>query len=141
MTLSGSSGGTTTTDGLGNYNFTVLAGGDYTVTPSKAGRAPTSNGIDTVDVLALQRHFLMMGAPLSGCRFTAADVNLNGLVNTQDVIAVQRFFLGFTTGIAEVGKYQFSPINRSYSPLTIDQTNQNYDAIVFGDVASPFAIP
>jgi len=69
----------------------------------------------------------------------AADVDgLNG-VNTVDVVAVQRFFLGLTTGIANVGKYHFNPANRSYSPLVISQTNQNYDTLIFGDVAMPFA--
>jgi len=55
-----------------------------------------------------------------------------------DVIAVQRFFLVLSTGIANTGKYQFNPVNRSYPGIVIDQTGQNYDALVFGDVASGF---
>jgi hypothetical protein len=62
-------------------------------------------------------------------------------VNTVDVVAMQRFFLGFTTGLANVGQYEFNPVNRSYSGIVTDQTNQNYDALVFGDVASPFVEP
>jgi hypothetical protein len=57
------------------------------------------------------------------------------------VIAIQRFFLGLSTGIANVGKYSFNPVNRSYSPLLVNQTGQNYDTIVFGDAATPFANP
>jgi len=141
MTMTGSSGATTVTDPLGNYTFSASPGGDYTITPTKAARLPASNGIDTVDVTAIQRHFLMQGQPLSGCRLTAADCATPAGITTGDVIATQRFFLGFTTGIGNAGKYQFDPVNRSYSPLTTDQTNQNYGAIVFGDVASPFAVP
>lgn len=139
MTLTGTSGGSTATNGSGNYTFAGLtSGGGYTVTPSKADISPGSVGIDTVDVIAIQRHFLTLGTPLSGCRLTAADVNaLNG-VDTVDVIAVQRFFLGLSTGIANCGKYQFNPLNRSYSPLTSNQTGQNYNTLVFGDVASGF---
>ena len=37
MSLSGSAVATTTTDAAGNYAFTGLANGSYTVTPSKAG--------------------------------------------------------------------------------------------------------
>src|SRR5205814_649930 len=55
-----------------------------------------------------------------------------------DVIAIQRFFLGSSTGIANVGKYQFNPANRIYSGIVSDQTGQNYDTLVFGDVASGF---
>jgi len=114
------------------------SGGNYAVTPSKAPLLPASNGINTVDVVAVQRHFLILGTPLSGCRLTAADVNgVNG-VNTVDVIAIQRFFLGLTSGISNVGRYQFNPVNRSYAPLNNNQTAQNYETIVFGDVATPF---
>jgi len=62
---------------------------------------------------------------------------VNG-IDTVDVIAVQRFFLAQSTGVANVGKYQFNPPSRSYSNVVNDQTGQNYDAIVFGDVATPF---
>ena len=68
----------------------------------------------------------------------AADVNGDSSVNTVDVIAIQRFFLGLSTGIANTGKYQFTPANRTYTAIVSDQTAQNYDTLVFGDVASAF---
>jgi len=108
------------------------------VTPTKAALSPGSAGIDTIDVIAIQRHFLNLGTPLSGCRLTAADVNADTLVDTIDVIAVQRFFLNLSTGIANTGKYKFNPLNRSYPGVVTDQTGQNYDALIFGDVAAGF---
>ena len=132
LTLTGSGSGSTLSDGSGNYTFAGLpSGGNYTVMPMKAALTPGSTGIDTVDVIAMQRHFLNLGTPLSGCRLTAADVNgLNG-IDTVDVIAIQRFFLGLSTGIANTGKYQFNPANRSYPGVISDQTGQNYDTLVF----------
>src|SRR5204863_2104540 len=117
-----------------------FSGGSYTVTPTKAAIPPSPGtpGINTVDVVAIQRHFLVIGTPLSGCKLAAADVNGVGGVNTVDVVAVQRLFLQLSTGIANVGKYQFNPVNRSYSPLITDQTAQDYNAIVFGDVATAY---
>jgi hypothetical protein len=139
LTLTGTTSGSTLSDVSGNYTFSSLAaGGNYTVTPTKAALAPASAGINTVDVVAIQRHFLVLGTPLTGCRLTAADVDLNSSVNTIDVVAVQRFFLGSQTGIANVGKYKFTPASRTYPGLVSDQTAQNYDALVFGDVASGF---
>ena len=91
-----------------------------------------------MDVIAIQRHFLNLGTPLSGCRLTAADVNADTLVDTVDVIAVQRFFLTLTTGIANAGKYQFNPLSRSYAGIVSNQTGQNYDALIFGDVAASY---
>ena len=140
LNLAGSASGSTLSDGSGNYQFSSLAaGGSYTVTPVKSALTPGSTGINTVDVVATQRHFLGLGTPLSGCRLTAADVNGDTLINTVDVIAIQRFFLGLTTGIANTGEYQFNPANRTYPGVVSDQTGQNYDTLVFGDVTSPFA--
>ena len=100
--------------------------------------AAGSTGINTVDVLGVQRHFLGITVIPAGCRLSAADVNGDAAVSTIDVVAVQRFFLGFTTGIANVGKFSFSPANRSYPAISGNQTGQNYDSLVFGDVASGY---
>src|SRR5205814_5828786 len=124
LTLTGSGSGSTLSDGSGNYQFSALpAGGNYTVTPSKAARLPGSANINTVDVIGVQKQFLT-GTFLTGCRLMAADVNGDTLVNTQDVIAVQRFFSGFTNAIANVGKYKFTPANRTYAGITTNQTAQ-----------------
>jgi hypothetical protein len=137
LTLTGTMSGSTLSDGSGNYQFLSLtSGGTYTVTPTKAALVPGSAGIDTVDVAATQHQFFR--PTLSGCRLTAADVNGDSAINTVDVIAIQRFFLGLTTGIANVGKYQFIPANRTYPGVVSDQTGQNYDTLIFGDVASHF---
>ena len=58
-------------------------------------------------------------------------------VNTVDVIAIQRFFLGLSTGIANTGKYKFTPVNRTYTAIVTNQTGQGYDTLVFGDVDRP----
>jgi len=139
MSYTGTTSGSGLTDGSGNYTLSSLtSGGNYTVTPSKAALLPATAGITTVDVIGIQRHFLNLGVPLSGCRLTAANVNGVGGVDTVDVIATQRFFLGLTSGIGNVGKYQFSPASRNYSGIVTPQTSQNYDALIFGDVATSF---
>ena len=139
LTLTGSASDSTLSDASGNYLFSSLpSGGSYVVTPTKTARAPGSAGINTVDVIATQRHFLNIGTPLAGCRLAAADVNGNTTVDTVDVIAIQRFFLFLTTGIANTGKYKFTPANRSYVGIDSDQTGQNYDTLVFGDTAPGF---
>jgi hypothetical protein len=140
LNLTGDTTTSALSDGSGNYTFTGLAsGGSYTVTPTKADRVPGSSGINTLDVIAVQKHFLGSATLPPGCRLTAADVNGVGGINTLDVIAIQHFFLGQTIGIANVGKYQFTPADHTYSPLTSDQTGQDFDALIFGDVTGPFA--
>jgi len=137
MTLSGSSTGTTLTDASGNYSFTVNTGGTYTVTPSKASITPGTAGINTVDVLAVQRHFLSIALIPAGCRQLAADVVVNGSINTQDVLALQRFFNGFTSGTGSCGQYKFVPSSSSY-PALASSVVTNYAMYVVGDVATPF---
>jgi len=140
--LGGDVSGSALSDNSGNYQLPSLtAGGTYTVTPSKAARTPGSTGINTVDVIATQRHFLIIGTPLSGCPLLASDTNGDASINTVDVVAIQRFFLALPNGIANTGKYQFSPTSRSYPAVAVDQTNQNYNTLIFGDVAPPFAEP
>ena len=142
LTLSGSGSSTTLSDGTGNYSLITLAsGGTYTVTPSKTPLPPISLGINTIDVLAIQRHFLSITPIPAGCRLSAADANGDSAVNTIDVIAIQRFFLGLTTGLANVGKYQFNPVNRNYPGIVSNQSGQDYNAFIYGDVASPYAVP
>jgi len=140
LTLTGSASDSTLTNGLGNYTLLSLApGGSYTVTPTKSAVTPGFADINIVDVLATLRHFLNAGTPLSGCQLTAADVNGDSEVNVIDVIAIKRFFLGLSTGIANTGTYQFIPANRTYPGVVTDQTGQDYDTLIFGDVASSFA--
>ena len=109
------------------------------MTVNKEARAPGSSGINTVDMVATQQHFLNLVPLPVGCQRDAADVNDDAVINTVDVVAIQRFFLVQATGIANVGKYQFTPASRAYPGIASDQTGQNYDTLVFGDVASPFA--
>ena len=139
LNLTGDTTASTLSDGSGNYQFSSLAaGGSYVVTPTKAALAPGSAGINTVDVVATQRHFLNITPLPLGCALTAADVNGDTLINTVDVIAIQRFFLGLSTGTANTGQYQFSPASRTYPGVVTDQTGQDYDTLVLGDVASGF---
>jgi FtsP/CotA-like multicopper oxidase with cupredoxin domain len=138
--LSGDAQGSTVSDSSGYYSFAALIEGNtYTVTPSKSALPPASLGINTLDVVAVQRHFLGIALIPPGCRLTAADVNGDTNINTVDVVAIQRFFLGFSTGLANVGKYQFNPASRTYPTITGDQPDQDYDALIFGDVAPAFA--
>lgn len=133
ITLTGAESVSTQSNDLGNYTLVASLGGNYTVTPTKSANVPGSQGIDVIDTIAVQRHFLGI-TTLAGCQLSAADVNANGSVTTTDVLAINRFFLGYTTGIANVGQYKFTPVNRAYSPLTNDQQDQNYDAFIYGDV-------
>src|ERR1044072_5485353 len=59
LTLTGSMSASTTTDASGNYTFSSLpGGGNYVVTASKTPVVPGGHGITSVDLIAVQRHYL-----------------------------------------------------------------------------------
>lgn len=139
LSLTGGLLGSTQSDASGNYLFSsLLLAGSYIVTPSKGRLPPGSPGINTIDVIALQRQFLTIGTIPPGCRLAAGDVNGDTAITTADVVATQRFALGWGTGIGNVGVYEFTPTNRTYIGLLTSQTGQDFAALVFGDVASGY---
>lgn len=135
LTLSGSVSASALSDSTGRYGFPFLTmGGNYLVVPSKARVVPGTAGIDTIDVIAVQRHYL--NNPLTGCSLIAADIDGNGRIDTIDAVGIQRFAVGGTVGIADVGKYRFAPVNRTYLNLMTDQNDQDYDTVLVGDVVT-----
>ena len=73
MALTGSMSSSTLSDASGNYTFTgLVSGGTYTVTPTKSALPPGFAAINTIDVVATQRHFLTVtlshGLSAHGCR-------------------------------------------------------------------------
>ena len=117
--------------------MTLPTGGNYVATPTHLPRPLASAGINTIDAIATQQHYLTI-TTLTGCAFTAADVDISGVVDTVDVVAIQRFFIGRTFGTSNVGKYKFTPVTRTYPSLISDQTAQDYSTIIYGDVVGAF---
>ena len=139
LNLTGDMTDSVLSDSAGNYSFTVLIPGSYTITPTRTPLPAGSGGIATADVLAANRHYLGLTPLPPGCRLAAAEVTGDSIVNTQDVIAIQRFFLGRTFGTGNVGHFAFIPASRAYPDLGGNQTAQDFDVFVYGDLTSPFA--
>lgn len=106
MTLSGAGSGTTTTDASGNYTFSSLANGSYTITPGLTGFTftPTSSP-QTVS-----------SADITGVTFTAAAV----VVNVQLVACP-----GSGTTDATIQNFAFSPGTLTISANTIVKWTNN----------------
>ena len=80
LTLSGSGSGTASSDGFGNYSFSGLSNGTYTVTPSKSGYtfAPVS------------QQTTISGANTSLGAFTATSTVVPGLVSVDVTTSTDR---------------------------------------------------
>src|SRR5260370_7361282 len=90
VAVSGAASATTTTDSAGNYTFTGLANGTYTVTPSHTGFTFTPSS----------RSVTINGANATGANFTA------------QAQGGQTFRIPPTTSPAAVSRDPTSPITR-----------------------------
>jgi hypothetical protein len=76
-------------DGL--YDFSVVAGNDYTVTPILDENA--ANGVTTYDMVLITRHILNVQMLDSPYKIIAADANNSGTVSTLDLVAIRKVIL------------------------------------------------
>jgi hypothetical protein len=151
VTLSGASAKTTTTDGSGNYSFTSLVNGSYTVTPSETG----------FSFIPLSQNVTVNGTNTSGINFTAtatsfsisgslstlganATVSLSGAASkstTADVSGNYSFPTlanGSYTITPTKSGYAFTPVsqNVSVSGANVSTVNFTAQALAIGNVAS-----
>jgi hypothetical protein len=124
ITLSGGATGTTTTDASGNYMFSGLANGNYTVTPSKGGftftpvnRAVTISGANTTANFSAQSvTYTVSGTITPAASGAGATVTLSG------------GGAGTTTADAS-GNYTFSGLGNGNYTVTPSKTGFTFTPV------------
>lgn len=113
----------------------------YTVTPTKVGGV--NNALTSFDAARIIQHVLALNL-LSGSQLIIADVSVNGLIQSFDAACIAAFVVELPQP-SQAGRWRFQPANRFYPSITTDFTNQNYNALLLGDVTGnwndPIAIP
>jgi len=146
MMLSGAGSATTTTDSLGNYTFTGLSNGTYTVTPGKSGYSFSPSSILVKIVSADQRDInftanvvtysisgavVHKGSGLSGVTVTLSG-NTSGSLTTD--VSGNYTFTGLSNGTYTVtpskSGYIFTPSSREITISSTDVSNMNFVAVV-----------
>jgi inhibitor of cysteine peptidase len=140
MTLSGAASKSTTTDANGNYTFTIVGNGSYTVTPSRAGytfapvnRPVAVNGADvtgqdfTGTTYSISGKVTSGGAPLSGVTMSLSGIT--GKATTTNASGDYTFTIvgngSYTITPSRTG-YAFTPVNRSVILSGADVTGQDF---------------
>jgi hypothetical protein len=114
---------------MGTYVLSGLGSGPYTVTPSKSGDV---NGISALDAARVAQHAAGL-IVLSSNQQLAGDATNNGTLSALDASRIAQTAAGITnTGIA--GQWKFVPGLRNYASVPNPISNQNYEAILVGDV-------
>jgi hypothetical protein len=134
--ISGSPAGTSTpSDATGFYSVSGLGAGPYVLQPGKGSPPappPPPPGISSLDATLIQ-NFLVGIQNLNECQRLAGDTTNNNTLSTLDATRIQQYLTSITNpGIA--GMWKFVPSSRNYLSLTVDLHNENYNAVLVGDV-------
>jgi FtsP/CotA-like multicopper oxidase with cupredoxin domain len=147
MTLTGAANATTTTDAAGNYSFTGLANGAYTVTPSLAGytfspvnravtisgaSVPGQNFIGTPIAYSISGTLATAGgAPIAGVTMTLAGAaNATTTTNAAGTYSFTGLANGLYTVTPSLAGYTFSPVNRAVTISGASVPGQNFTGTV-----------
>ena len=117
------------TDSNGDYFLSGFGLGAYTVTPSKNNQV---NGISNLDASRIAQHIVGL-TTLNASQQIAADTTGNGAISSLDAAYIAQFIASIANpGIT--GRWKFLPASRLYPNVQSNQTNQDYSAILVGDV-------
>ncbi len=135
LNISGAVSDSLVSDISGNYLFNNIAGGlTYTVTPSKSGDIPPLT-VTCFDAALIAQ--IAVGILLADhCDSLSADVDEDGNIFTFDAALVCRYAVGLAPfgPTDHSGEWRFEPAARSYTPLLSNQTNQDFSAVLLGDI-------
>ncbi|MBK7337305.1 MAG: HYR domain-containing protein [Saprospirales bacterium] len=142
-------------DGL--YEFNVIAGNDYSVTPILDEDA--DNGVTTFDMVLITRHILFIQLLDSPYKIIAADANKSGSVSTLDLVAIRKVILILEDNFPNNTSWRFvdedylfpDPANPwadpngfpeviSYNNLQNSELEADFVAIKVGDVNGSAAV-
>jgi hypothetical protein len=154
VTLSGATSATTTADSAGNFTFTGLANGTYTVIPSRAGYtfSPTSlsvtisgaNVTTGLNFIATLQTFTISGTISPVVGGSGATVTLSGAASATTIAnsSGSYTFTGLASGAYTVTPshtgYTFSPASQSATVNGANVTGTNFTAT--GQVGPTYSI-
>jgi CSLREA domain-containing protein len=142
LIASGASDASVNTNSSGFYLLNNLtANGQYTVTPSKTGNV---NGITPFDAtLVLRCVAAGTNCALTDNQKLAADTNNSNTITPFDATQILRYVAANqqTANTGAVGNWKFNPPNRIYNPLMNSSSNQDYAAILIGEVNGSWTPP
>jgi hypothetical protein len=126
-----------TTNAAGVYSLTGFGLGAYVVTPTKSG---TVNGsISGLDAARVAQHVAGL-ISLTSNQQLAGDATNNGSLSGLDAARIAQFAAGLTNpGIA--GDWKFVGGPRNYPSVLNAISNENYEAVLVGDVTGNWSTP
>jgi len=121
---------TTITDNSGNYSFTEISNGDYTL---ESTSTKPWGGVSATDVLLYKKHIANI-SQLTGIFLASGDVNASGSLSASDLLLIKKR-IGAVINSFPTGDWLFNSV-----PLTVNggNVNQNFHALVYGDANASY---
>ncbi|MBK8465801.1 MAG: hypothetical protein IPL32_08220 [Chloracidobacterium sp.] len=116
----------------GLYLLSGFGSGSYTVTPSKSGGI--NSAIGSFDA-ALIAGYASGTVSLSPVQLASSDASGGGGVSSFDAALVARYAVGLPPPVGLSGTWIFNPASRMYSAVDSELTNENYTALLIGEVS------
>jgi len=137
LALAGAGSFAATSATNGQFVITNIPTGSYTLSPQKTNDVTDITAYDASLVLQADAHAIA----LSANQLLAADVNRNGAVSAMDAAYILEKAVGLIEGpFPGAGKlWEFVPSQRSYALLNGDLANQDFTAILIGEVSGNWA--
>jgi hypothetical protein len=137
---------TTKTDKDGKYEFATLPiGVDYTIEANKIG--DYLNGVNTLDLVQIQRHILGIQKLENPYKLIAADADGDKAIRVNDIVTLRKLILGITDEIENMPSWRFVDASDrmengpwpfreviSHGALTETKMENNFIAVKLGDV-------
>ncbi|MBK8465224.1 MAG: proprotein convertase P-domain-containing protein [Chloracidobacterium sp.] len=122
-----------TTADPGTYSLTGFGSGSYTVTPSKTGGV--NGSISSFDAALVAQHASSV-IVFNPTQLIAADVSGNGEVSSFDAAMVASYAVAAPlVPLGSSGTWRFTPLSRTYGSVEGETTNENYTALLMGEVS------
>ncbi|MEO6132780.1 MAG: carboxypeptidase regulatory-like domain-containing protein [Saprospiraceae bacterium] len=135
VTISGSTTQTLTTDDQGQFSLSgINRQGQYTITPSKD--INQTNGINVLDLIAIQKHLLARDTFDFTWQYIAADATNNQLVSVGDIVLLLRMLLGKINHLPSSSSWRFDPPSLQLDSLPPGSQQVQFTGIKIGDLNS-----
>ncbi len=123
------------TDEYGRFDFTnAIKGNNYIVKPYK--NDDVDNGVNTLDLIRIQRHILGLSKLDSPYKVIAADINQDSRVTVTDLLELRKVVLGVHTHFPNNTSWRFvdkSYVFKSTENALIENFNEQYDILNLND--------
>ena len=128
----------TLTNGSGTYALNGFGPGGYSISASKTGGV---NGAVTGFDAATVAQYVVNLTTLNANQLIVADVSGMSGVSSFDATLIARYAAGINAPAGRAGSWIFNPTSYSHQNVYSNVTNENFTALLMGDVSANWNAP